>query len=210
MVGAVAAACAATTVARRYLTVTNPAQLSSRATFCLLTAAVATLVASGCRGNPPGEAVAVHDRLWMTAVPKKPRDEVSAFLIVRATESKQYGFLFKGSLLRGTYDTFHWAPEGEDRAKLTTIQDDKVHKIRTETCEPDAGFQYCVQLHGDPQGTVRYQSRKRWGLGKPKARLLGFDLASELQALAADDGELNAALQELELAALAEVDAAAP
>jgi hypothetical protein len=34
----------------------------------------------------------------------------SAFLIVRASESRQYGFLFKGSLLRGSYDTFHWAP----------------------------------------------------------------------------------------------------
>lgn len=170
---------------------------------------MATLVATGCRGAPPGESVAIHDRLWLTAVPKKPRDEVSAFLVVRASEARQYGFLFKGSLLRGTYDTFHWAPEGEDRAKLTTIQDDKVHKIRTETCEPDAGFQYCVQLHGDPQGTTRYQSRKRWGLGRPKAitpKLLGFDLATELRSLAAEDGELAAALAELDVAADLAVD----
>ena len=139
----------------------------------------------------------IHDRLWLTAVPKKPTDEVSAFLIVRASESRQYGFLFKGSLLRGSYDTFHWASDGEDRAKLTTVQDGKVHKIRIETCEPEAGFQYCVQLHGDPQDTVRYQSRKRWGLGRPKAKLLGFDLAGELQALAAEDGELATALAEL-------------
>lgn len=191
------------------------ARLSRPATLCLLTVAATTLLAAGCRGQPPGETVAVHDRLWLTAVPKKPRDEVSALLIIRASEARQYGFLFKGSLLRGTYDTFHWAPEGEDRAKLTTIQDDKVHKIRTEACEPDAGFQYCVQLHGDPQGTTRYQSRKRWGLGRPHkklrdGKLLGFDLASELQALAAEDGELAAVLQELEVAAAAQVDAAAP
>ncbi len=139
----------------------------------------------------------LHDRLWLTAVPKTAKDEVSAFLILRASESTQYGFLFKGSLLRGSYDTFHWAPDGDERAKLTTVQDGRVHKIRVETCEPSAGFHYCVQLHGDPQGTVRYQSRKRWGLGRPKAKLLGFDLAGELQALAAEDGELATALAEL-------------
>ena len=142
----------------------------------------------------------IHDRLWLTAVPKKPSDEVSAFLIVRASESRQYGFLFKGSLLRGSYDTFHWAADGEERAKLTTVQDGKVHKIRVEGCEADKKFDYCVQIHGDPQGTVRYQSRKRWGLGRPKAKLLGFDLAGELQALAAEDGELATALAELTVA----------
>ena len=127
------------------------------------------------------------------------KDEVGAFIIIRASESKQYGFLFKGSMVRGTYDTFHWAPEGEDRAKLRTIQDDKVHKIRLETCEPDAGFQYCVQVHGDPQGTVRYQSRKRWGLGRAKSKMLGFDLASQLRALAAEDSELAQALASAEI-----------
>ena len=65
----------------------------------------------------------IHDRLWLTAVPKKTTDEVSAFLIIRASEARQYGFLFKGSLLRGSYDTFHWAADGEERAKLTTVQD---------------------------------------------------------------------------------------
>lgn len=142
----------------------------------------------------------IHDRLWLTAVPKKTTDEVSAFLIIRASEARQYGFLFKGSLLRGSYDTFHWAADGEERAKLTTVQDGKVHKIRIEGCEADQKFDYCVQIHGDPQGTVRYQSRKRWGLGRPKAKLLGFDLAGELQALAAEDGELATALAELTVA----------
>lgn len=146
----------------------------------------------------------IHDRLWLTAVPKKPGDEVSAFVIVRVSEARQYGFLFKGSLLRGSYDTFHWATDGEGKGKLTTVQDGKVHKIRTETCEPDKGFQYCVQLHGDPQGTVRYQSRKRWGLGRPKAKLMGFDLASELQGLAAEDDELAASLAELTVEAPAQ------
>jgi hypothetical protein len=190
-------ACAAAIRERRYLTVDHLARLSRHATFCLLT--TAALLAAGC--GEQAATVPVHDRVWLTAVPRKMTDEVAAFVIVRASESKQYGFLFKGSLLRGSYDTFHWAPDGEDRAKLRTIQDDKVHKIRTESCAADEGFDYCVQIHGDPQGTVRYQSRKRWGLGRPKAKLLGFDLASELQALAAVDGELAAALAELEAAA---------
>jgi len=163
-----------------------------------------TLLAGAC--GESGESVPIHDRLWLTAVPKTPKDEVSAFLILRASEAQQYGFLFKGSLLRGSYDTFQWAPDGDERAKLTTVQDGRVHKIRVETCEPTAGFHYCVQLHGDPQGTVRYQSRKRWGLGRPKAKLLGFDLAGELNALAAEDGELATALAEL---AAAGVDGAA-
>jgi hypothetical protein len=197
-------ACATAIGLRRYLTVNHPARLSSHATSCLLTVAVAALLATGCKGNPGGAEVAVHDRLWLTAVPKSMKTEVGAFIIIRASEAKQYGFLFKGSLLRGYYDTFHWAPEGEGRATMRTIQDDKNHKIRMEPCTADAGFQYCVQMHGDPQGVVRYQSRKRWGLGRPnKLKVLGFDLATELRELAAEDGELAAALAEVEAEALA-------
>jgi hypothetical protein len=195
-------ACATAIRLRRYLTVNHPARLSSHATSCLLTVAVASLLATGCKGGSPSTEVAVHDRLWLTAVPKSMKAEVGAFIIIRASENKQYGFLFKGSLLRGYYDTFHWAPEGEGRATMRTIQDDKNHKIRMEPCEADTGFQYCVQLHGDPQGVVRYQSRKRWGLGRPKLKVLGFDLATELRDLAAEDGELAAALAEVEAEAL--------
>lgn len=188
----------------------HPARLSSHATSCLLTVAVTSLLATACGGERSATAP-IHDRVWLTSVPKGMKDEVGAFIIIRASETKQYGFLFKGSLLRGVYDTFHWAPEGEDRAKMRTIQDDKVHKIRLEGCEPDAGYQYCVQIHGDPQGTVRYQSRKRWGLGRPKAKMLGFDLATQLRELAAEDSELAAALagaeDEAESQVLAESEA---
>jgi hypothetical protein len=179
--------------------VTRIARFSSHATFCQIAALVTSLAASGCGGD--GEAAGpVHDRLWLTKVPKKLTDEVGAFLVVRASESKQYGFLFKGSLYRGSYDTFHWAPEGEDRAKLRTVQDDKVHDVRIEACEPDAGFQYCMLVHGDPQGVERYQSRKGWGLGKPNKLKPGasFDLASELRALAAEDEDVAAVLDALE------------
>lgn len=163
-----------------------------------------SLAAAGCGGDTE-VAVPVHDRLWLTKVPKKLTDEVGAFVIVRASESKQYGFLFKGSMYRGSYDTFHWAPDGEGKAKLRTVQDDKVHNVRLEACEPDPGFQYCVTIHGDPQGVERYQSRKRWGIGRPKQiKLLGFDLAAALTEVAAEDDELAAALADLEVAAAAE------
>ncbi len=156
-----------------------------------------SLLATACGGERGNAVVPLHDRVWLTSVPKGMKDEVGAFIILRASEAKQYGFLFKGSLLRGSYDTFHWAADGEGKAKLRTIQDDKVHKISTEACEPDAGFQYCVQIHGDPQGTVRYQSRKRWGLGRPK-QIKNFDLNEQLQVLAAEDPEIAAVLAEVE------------
>jgi len=193
-------ACAAAVGLRRYPTVTRLVRFSSHATFCLFTALVTSLAVPGCGGDD-GEALGpVHDRLWLTAVPKKLTDEVGAFVVVRASESKQYGFLFKGSMFRGSYDTFHWAPDGEGRARMRTVQDDRVHNIRVEACEPDAGFQYCMLIHGDPQGVERYQSRKRWGLGRPNQLKPGaaFDLAGQLRALADEDAEVAAALAGLE------------
>lgn len=200
-------ACAVAIGLRRYPTVTRLARISSHATFCLFTALVTSLAASGC-GDEKEAAGPVHDRLWLTKVPKKLSEEVGAFIVLRASESKQYGFLFKGSMYRGSYDTFHWAPEGDDRARLRTVQDDKVHNVRIEACEPDDGYQYCMLVHGDPQGVERYQSRKRWGLGKPNKLRPGaaFDLAGELRALAAEDEEVAAALAGIELEL--EVDAA--
>lgn len=151
----------------------------------------------GCRGGDAAD-VPIHDRLWLTAVPKKPKDSVGVLAVVRASEKWQYGWLFKGSLLRGTYDTFHWQPDGEHRAAMRMIQDDKVYKVRTEACEPSAGFHYCVLVHGDPQGEVRYQSRKLWGLSRPKNSAMGFDLNAELTRLAEQDPELAGLLAGVE------------
>lgn len=151
----------------------------------------------GC-GDRDAADVPLHDRLWLTAIPKKPKDTVGVLTILRASESKQYGWLFKGSLLRGVYDTFHWQPDGEHRALMRMIQDDKVYKIRTEPCEPSAGFHYCVLVHGDPQGEVRYESRKLWGLTRPRAKgQSAFDLTAELERLAEDDPDLAALLAEV-------------
>lgn len=143
----------------------------------------------GC-GRGDAADVPLHDRLWLTAIPKKPRDVVGVLAIVRASEQWQYGWLFKGSLLRGVYDTFHWSADGEHKAQMRMIQDDKVYKVRTEACEPSKGFHYCVLVHGDPQGEVRYESRKLWGLTRPKAKGMGFDLTAEIERLAGEDPEL--------------------
>lgn len=170
----------------------HPARVSA----LLLLSLVAPLPGCG-RGDPVD--VPIHDRLWVTGVPKKPKDTVGVLAIVRASEKWQYGWLFKGSLLRGTYDTFHWTPDGEHehRSQMRMIQDDKVYKVRTEACEPTAGFHYCVLVHGDPQGEVRYQSRKFWGLSRPKdSKSMGFDLTAELERLAGEDPELAALLDE--------------
>jgi hypothetical protein len=152
----------------------------------------------GC-GDRDAADVPLHDRLWLTAVPKSVKDSVGVLTIVRASESRQYGWIFKGSLLRGVYDTFHWQPDGEHRAHMRMLQDDKVYKIRTEACEPSTGFHYCVLVHGDPQGEVRYESRKLWGLTRPKAKGSAFDLASELERLAGEDPELAVLLEQAEV-----------
>jgi len=152
---------------------------------------------SACGGGDAAD-VPIHDRLWLTAIPKKTTDTVGALMIVRASESRQYGGIFKGSLWRGVYDSFHWQPEGEHRAHMRMLQDDKVFKVRTEPCEPTTGFHYCVLVHGDPQGEVRYQSRRLWGLTRPKATAQAFDLAAELAVLAEQDEELAGVLAQAE------------
>lgn len=150
-----------------------------------------SLAAPACGGDD-GEAPALQNRLWLSKLPKQARDEVGALVITRAGERKQYGALYRGSVVRGSFELFEWLPEEGGRAHMRLLQDDRSVKIRTEACEPDAGFQLCVLVHGDPLGEVRYQSRKRWGL-RPRAGAT-VDVAAELRALAEDDPELAAAL----------------
>lgn len=151
--------------------------------------AVTSLAA--CRGGGDGE-LAVANRLWLSQVPKKAADTVGALVIFKVDGRKQYGALYRGSALRGAFELFEWQPaEDGGHGKMRLLQDGKSVKIRTEKCEPDAGFHGCVLLHGDPTGVVRYQSRRRWGL-TPRAGIAGLDVAAELRGLAAADAELAA------------------
>lgn len=133
----------------------------------------------------------MHNRLWLSQVPKKAADTVGALVVFRVEGRRQYGALYRGSALRGGFELFEWLPGEGGHGKLRLLQDGKSVKIRTETCEPDAGFHGCVLLHGDPTGVVRYQTRRRWGL-TPRAGLAGLDVAAELRALAEADAELAA------------------
>jgi hypothetical protein len=150
--------------------------------------AVTSLAA--CRGGD-GAALSVPNRLWLSQVPKKANDTVGALVIFKIDGRKQYGALYRGSALRGAFELFEWQPGEDGHGRMRLLQDGKSVKIRTETCEPDAGFHGCVLLHGDPTGVVRYQSRRRWGL-TPRAGIAGIDVAGEIRALAAADEELAA------------------
>ncbi|MFY0536583.1 ATP-binding protein [Nannocystis pusilla] len=110
------------------------------------------------------------NRVWLTHVPKKLDDSVGALVVFEAKGRRQFGALYKGSMFRGSFEVFEWQPdEHEGRAHLRLLQDDKSVKIRTESCEPDAGLDSCIMLHGDPLGAVRYQSKRIWGCaaGRP-------------------------------------------
>ena len=143
----------------------------------------------GCGGG--GEATAT-ERLWVSAVPTRPKQAISAFASTRQGDDKFTGAFFSGTVLRGSHDVFEWRPTGEATAELTFLQDDARINLRLETCTPTTGFDHCLLVRGDPTGAVKYQSRKRWivkrpGLGKSAAVVL-----DAMEALAEDDADLAA------------------
>lgn len=147
---------------------------------------------AGCGGGD--EPLPLHNRLWLSGLPKKPSDVVGAMIVLQAAEGRaQYGALYRGSVLRGGFELFEWRPEADGRGKLRLLQDGKLVKIRTESCAPDAGFHACLLLHGDPSGTVRYQTRRRWGV-KARGGAQALDVAAELRGLAEVDPDLALAL----------------
>ena len=149
--------------------------------------------AAGCGGG--GQATAT-ERLWVSGVPTNPKTPITAFATTRHGEAKYLGAFFKGTLLRGGHDVFQWHDRGKGRAELQFLQDGTKASVRLESCKPSTGFDHCLLVHGDPTGTVRYQSRKRWVVRRPgrgKASALVMDALTEL---AADDDELAAWLSE--------------
>ncbi|MDC0718198.1 hypothetical protein [Nannocystis bainbridge] len=154
---------------------------------------------AACGGEDAEDRLPLTNRVWLTQVPKKAGDTVGALVVFEARGRRQFGALYKGSLLRGSFELFEWQPdEHEGRAHMRLLQDDKSVKIRTETCEPDAGLDSCIMLHGDPLGAVRYQSKRIWGLrGRPAVNSpLELDIAGDVRGLLAADPELAALLAE--------------
>jgi len=140
-------------------------RFSRCATLCLLTglATATAAVIGGCGGSgDPG----VSNRLWIDHVPSDKRDGIAALLVGPAgEEGRIFGVYYRGTVFRGELEAFEWIadPEVSDRATIRLLQDDARSELTIERCEPDPKFDHCLLLRGDPQGTERYQSRRRWG-----------------------------------------------
>lgn len=150
------------------------------------------MVVSGCRSEPSSPT----ERLWVSNIPTDPKAPLTAFLTMRSSEDRYLGAFFQGSLLRGGHDVFQWEDSGNNRARVQFLQDGRRADLRLETCKPTRGFDYCLMVHGDPTGTVRYQSRKRWVVRRPgrKRDAAAGLVSSVMLELAEDDDELAAAL----------------
>lgn len=104
-----------------------------------------------------------------------------------------FGSFYHGSLYRGSHDTFKWTSKGKDKGELELLQDGKSKTITIRECKPDAGFDMCVKLEGDPKGIVRYQSKKRWAV--PGRGKKSMDVPMAIAELAEDDEDLAMLLE---------------
>lgn len=155
--------------------------------FSLTLGAMSVPLLAGC-GKPP--AANLTERLWVSDLPTNPKATISMF-VISDVKARKLGLFYRGSMYRGVHDLFRWSGDDAGRkGKMRLLQDGKVHAIHTETCEADRGFDYCILVHGDPTGVVRYQSRKRWALRKKAAGSL--DAIEVLEILAEEDEDLNA------------------
>ena len=161
------------------------------------------LGAAGCGGGPTDE---ITERLWVTSLPTKQTQELSAFVTARSGDH-YVGAFFRGSAVRGSHDVFKWNDLGKGRARLELLQDGRKLELRFKTCEPVKPFDRCVLVEGNGRAE-RYYSRKRWVVRRPGLRSVatqGFFGATLLE-LAEDDDELAEALDAAAEAALAEAD----
>lgn len=159
----------------------------------ILVCTVFSLLVSGCGG---GTATAT-ERLWISGLPKTPRAPITAFATTRTGDGKYLGAFFQGTALRGGHNVFEWTSQGSDRAELKFLQDDTTAKISWTTCAPTTGFDYCLEMKGDPTGTRRYQSRKRWVVKRPgKRKGASAMVLDAMVELGEDDEELAALLED--------------
>ena len=161
---------------------------SARASWLL---AIPALLLCSCGGG--AEATAT-ERLWVSGVPTSPKQPLTAFLTTRTSDGKYIGAFFKGSFYRGGHDVFQWKADGKNKAHLTFLQDGQDASLRFETCKPTRGFDHCLLLHGDPTGTVKYQSRKRWAVRRPgkKKDIAEGLVTGAILELAEEDEDLQA------------------
>ena len=150
---------------------------------------VLTLFSVGC-GSPP--SAEVEERLWLSDFPTGPRAQVNAFMITEV-RGKRMGAFYRGSVYRGRHDAFSWTQTGKQTGRIRFLQDGKTHELAIKGCEPTRGFDHCIVLEGDPTGTSRYQSRKRWAV--PRRGRRSLDPATVMLEIADEDDELATAFE---------------
>lgn len=154
-----------------------------------------SLVALGLAGCGSKDNATAAERLWISAVPTSPKQPISAFLATKAKDGKYIGAFFTGSLYRGGHDVFTWSPRSGG-ADVVFLQDGSKARLRFESCKPSKGFDHCLIVKGDPTGTGRYQSRKRWSVRRGKGEANPSQLIPQTIAeLAQDDEDLRAFFQ---------------
>jgi hypothetical protein len=146
---------------------------------------------AGCSQPAPSQ---IADRLWVSEMPENARDQVDAFVLVEI-KGRALGSFYHGSIFRGAHDSFKWTSQGTDKGQVELLQDHKVKAIQIRSCKPDAGFDMCVRLEGDPKGVVRYQSKKRWAIPRRGKKAAALDVTSVIAELAEDDEQLELLLE---------------
>lgn len=146
------------------------------------------LALSGCGAGGPAPAT---ERLWVSALPKDARTAFTAFVTVRASDKRYYGSFYHGSMFRGSHDAFRWYPGDDKTARLGFLQDGSERTLHFTKCKPTTGFDLCLEVRGDPYGVERYQSRKRWVVGRGGNQGEVTELLTEL---AEDDADLASLL----------------
>lgn len=161
--------------------------------------------AAGCGGGGSNE---VTQRLWVSAIPTKHTQPISAFVTARSG-GDYYGAFYRGSILRGSHDAFKWRDEGKGRAKLVLLQDGQRLDLWFQPCEAIKPFDRCIEVETDQTGSQKYYSRKRWIVRTPGKRDLATHglFGATMLELAEDDEELAEALDAAGEAALAEIEA---
>lgn len=144
----------------------------------LLVVACSLAIGAGCGAD---DATSIHDRLWVSDVPANPREEISAFAI-SSLRGRNLGAAYQGSVYEGTQRAFRMELEGR-RATFEMLQDHTRHSVTIRDCKPTTGFHFCIEMDDEIAGSRRYQSRKRWSLGRSKeheARAGGLPLIPSL------------------------------
>jgi hypothetical protein len=170
----------------------RPVHSSRSKVLPLALTGLTALALVGCRNQPAPSQIA--DRLWVSEMPSGPRDQVDAFMLAEV-KGRALGSFYHGSLYRGSHDTFKWTSKGEGKGELQLLQDGRTKTIHIRSCKPDAGFDMCVRLEGDPKGVVRYQSKQRWAIPRRGKKSEALDVPFVIAELAEDDEELEALLE---------------